>query len=1073
MRTRILLRLVLVVLPTVGLMLIWLAFLPRQGQASSPAAIIQPAGEQAPTHAPTPAVTPDPRWVEIVRQQEFNRGAAAMAAPPTINLNLTDGYLAGRVSYPSAVDIAILDQGVELGTWTVMPTPEGGSFLYMLSIYWDPGRILAGYELRVTQGAATSSMIIPTLTSLAYPQTDVLTGTAPASATLFAYLFPYADPGQVYTATATASSDGTYQMMWDPAVDLQPRDGGFLYSYQDPAQQSCVRFVAPFLSLQVGGIDLYGTAAPRSTAAVFVEDDTGIPLYSFYASTASDGFFSLNGCYARPDEGFVLSPTDRVIVEAGGQTFSMTVITLTAHADLPTGQVSGQAPASQPLEVLRFDGPVGMGEFCPGDLQPLNRVIVTATVDGGYTLTLPLAVGNYGTVLVTTPDGNQMYASFTVPYLEVNLGDPLDYYPYEWVLMWGQVNEPFAPITVEIQGPSGYLKDWYTLSALSNGYFSYHSYDAGVILESGDLLTLTTPHSPPISLFVPVLTAQVDAFNGIVTGQAPPFAQVVVSNGGGATLVVTADAEGHYSADFSSVGGLLGDSLGSVVWTSAEGYVVIRYFRTGPTSSCPPVLNQAQVGGNQVLISSNGLCGPFILRLRDAGGHAKYENLFETDPWGYLTLFDEDHRPIPILPGDQIEIEANGQVQVNVVPTLTINLDPFADQVFGQAPPFAEVSLSDPDWWRYFTTIANAQGGYMLDLSGSLDVDAGSTLRAGLEDTPYYYAYGTVPILQTHLYSSGVYGTLGPLTPYTITLSSQTAITTVMGYASGTGVYTALTYPPPGEFYGNPGERVEVETPTNFWEMIIPLLTARMDADAGLLSGQAPPASRLAIKLYDPGGGSLNTVITATTSGTYSVTFPVTPDRRFTSGIMTHFTAFDMRTDLSFNTPRWYITIGSVNVSGYAPIHGTPITFTLESGDGTFSQVLVQTLSTADFWLTFDRTIQPGDRLRMETEDGQVSEFTVPYLSAVHDYARQVLEGQVPTDGEVSVYIPSLYGGYTRHIRPSPDGHYGLDTSDLVPLVGAAGFIQYKDPYGTIVTRPYTILGYPAYLPLIGLPTAP
>jgi hypothetical protein len=736
MRTRIFLRLVLVILPTVGLMLIWLAFLPRQGQASSPAAVILPAGEQALIQSPASAAAPDPRWVEIVRQQDFRSGGAAMAALPTINLNLTDGYLAGRVLYPSAVEIAILDQGVELGTWTVMPTPEGGSFLYLLSIDWDPGQILAGYELRVTQGAATSSLIVPTLTSLAYPQTDVLSGTAPASITLFAYLFPYADPEQVYTATATASSDGTYQMMWDPVVDLQPRDSGFLYSFQDPAQQVCVRFVAPFLSLQVGGTDISGTAAPRSMASVVVEDDTGIQLYSIDLYTGSDGYYSVNGCYPRVYAEYILSSMDRVIVEAGGQNFSMTVSTLTAHADLPTGQVSGQAPASQPVEVLLFDGPVGMGGFCPGDIQPLTREIVTATVDGGYTLTLPLATGNYGTATFSTPDGNQIYASFNIPYLEVNLGRFHDYFYSGWMPMWGQVDGPFTPITVEVQGPSGYLKDWHTLSALSNGYFADNSFEAGLTLESGDLLTLTTPHAPPISLLLPVLTAQADVFNGIVTGQALPFAQLAVSNGGGVTLVVTADAGGQYSADFSSLGGLLGNTPGSVVWTSTEGYNVVRYLDTRPINMCPPALSLTQVGGNELAISTSGICGPFIVRLRDAGGHVKYEYLFEMDPGGPIPLFDENHHPIPILAGDQIEIVANGQVQVNGVPTLTINLDPFADQVFGQAPPFAEVSLFDPFPWVNLKTAANAQGGYMLDLSGSLDVDAGTTLSAWLDGTP-------------------------------------------------------------------------------------------------------------------------------------------------------------------------------------------------------------------------------------------------------------------------------------------------------------------------------------------------
>jgi hypothetical protein len=91
----------------------------------------------------------------------------------------------------------------------------------------------------------------------------------------------------------------------------------------------------------------------------------------------------------------------------------------------------------------------------------------------------------------------------------------------------------------------------------------------------------------------------------------------------------------------------------------------------------------------------------------------------------------------------------------------------------------------------------------------------------------------------------------------------------------------------------------------------------------------------------------------------------------------------------------------------------------------------------------------------------------------VHDFARRVLEGQAPTDGEVSVFIPLSYGGVTRHVRPSADGHYGVDTSDLLPQVGAMGSIQYKDPHGNYVSRVYTIIGYPVYMPWIGLPETP
>ena len=154
-------------------------------------------------------------------------------------------------------------------------------------------------------------------------------------------------------------------------------------------------------------------------------NDAGGQVGELTAFAGSNGFFSFNCNGGGGGEGggyydeFVFSPSDRVIAVAGGQTFSMTVITLTAHADRQAGQVWGQAPASQPLEVLRFAGPLsGYGE-CFWYQQPLSQEIVTATADGGYTAALPLETADYGAVLAPTPDGNQVYARFAVPYMNV------------------------------------------------------------------------------------------------------------------------------------------------------------------------------------------------------------------------------------------------------------------------------------------------------------------------------------------------------------------------------------------------------------------------------------------------------------------------------------------------------------------------------------------------------------------------------------------------------------------------------------------------------------------------------
>jgi len=1081
MRARILLRLVLVVLPTVGLMLIWLAFLPRQGQASSFAVILQPAGEQVPTQAPTPAATPDPRWMEIVRTQGSGGGASLDAALPTINLNLTDAYVAGRVPYPSTVELALKDQGELLTTWYATPVPEGGSFIYWVSLYLEPQELQQGYELWVTQGAATISMTIPILTGLAYPQTDILSGTAPTNAELFAYLFPYADPEHVYTATATANGDGTYQLPWAPAVDLQPRDGGYLLYIQDAARQACIRYMAPSLGLQVGGFDLFGTAAPLSWVSVVVEDEAGVPFYNYSTSTDVDGLFSAGFCSGSyPGDGILFAPGQRVIATAAGQVFSMTVLTLSAHADPQAGQVVGQAPAGQPVEVMRFAGPLTeYGRCFWQELQPLSRQTVTATVDGMYTAGLPLEAGNYGFALITTADGYQQYARYAASYLHVTLGEPLDYL-HDRERIWGQVEQPFVPVTVEVQGPSGYLKDWFVLTSYAHGYFTDRRLPwLELTLESGDRLTLTSPHTPLMSLLLPVLTAEAVTGTNIIAGQAPPFSQLVVTIDDTLQVTVTADAAGQYSADFDPLGGFYPYSRGEVVWISAEGFSVARLFRVGPSGGemdCPPVLRSAQVHGNLIALSGYYLCEDITLRLREAGGQVKYEHFFPNMPWDSIPLVDGNDRPVLILPGDRIEIIAEEQVQTTLVPPLVLSLDPHTDLAYGQAPPLAVVALGDI-YPEYLTVTADIQGAFSADLSALIDLDAGYSLRATLPGTPQFYTFGVIPVLKTTLYSRGIWGRLDPLTPFTITFSTPVTTTgPYTGYAEMSGAYGDYqdpVYPPPGSYTGKPGEIVTVETPGRFWQLIQPALTARLDALAGTLSGEAPPSSRLAIDMDIGEDLDYRTIVTATGSGTYSINFPLPAEQVNISGEITHFTTFDMRTSLRFTTPTWFVEIGFPTVSGYVPELGVPITFTLHASDGAISQEITGPVSDFGFWITFDRPIHPGDRLTMQTSSGQVSEFIVPNLIAVHDFVRRVLEGQAPGGGTLTAAIPTDHAFAYRNIRLLPDGRYGVDTSDLDTIVGMQGSVTFTDRLGNTVTQHFMIRGFPGYLPLIRLLAGP
>ena len=723
---------------------------------------------------------------------------------------------------------------------------------------------------------------------------------------------------------------------------------------------------------------------------------------------------------------------------------------------------------------MRFGGPLAEWEGCIWQEQPLSRETVTATAGGGYTATLPLQVGNYGAALATTPEGNQVYTRFAVPYLHVALGKPPDYYP--WAYIWGQVAEPSVPITVEIQGPSGYLKDWYTMRSWRSGYFSDIKYsnikysNLELSLEGGDLLTLTTPHAPPVSLLLPGLTASADYLTEIVSGQAPPFSQLfVIVYENSVQLTVTADAEGQYSADFGAMGGFLSYARGEVVWTSPQGYHVVRNFQAPPIDEhiCPPRFYSAQIGGNELNLEGSYGCGIYTLRLRGADGLVKLESVISGYQL-YFQLYDVNQRPVLILPGDQLEIASGGDVEISVIPTLTVNLDPQAEQVYGQAPPGAEINLYFGYDGPYWTGTVSAQGTYTADLVGIIDLDAGTSVMASLQGRPNYFRYGVIPVLETWLYHPHVHGRLEPLTPYTLTLSTPiTSTAPITGYADADGDYGPNVYPAPeGTYHGFPGDSVQVETPTRLWQMVLPMLTARVDADAGIVSGQAPPASRLGIELFTWNGLDFKTVVTATASGTYSTTFPVHAGSQFIIGRLIHFTTYDIRTYLQFNTPSWHVTLGTGLVYGYIPIPGAPITVTLQSGDGAFSQVITETNYEYDFWFEFDRLIQPGDHLWLQTVDGLASEYTVPVLTAAHDFARRVLEGQSPTDGDLVADFPTYA---TRHVRIAPDGRYGVDTSDLDMFVGGRGSVFFTDRHGNTVSCSFTIRGYLDYLPVIWL----
>ncbi len=201
----------------------------------------------------------------------------------------------------------------------------------------------------------------------------------------------------------------------------------------------------------------------------------------------------------------------------------MTVLTLIVQVDLDQRVVEGNASANQPIELRRFNGPLCCYSNPLWSESPVEQTSITATVSGSYSATMALARPNYGLAIVTAADGNQTYARFAVPYLAVRMGSGY----MQPIMFEGQVNDTAAPVTITIQGRSGYFKDIRSTTSASSGYV----YDSGasVTLDSGDVITVVTEHQVQAALRLPSLTGEIDPVTDIVSGTAPPNTQLKVT----------------------------------------------------------------------------------------------------------------------------------------------------------------------------------------------------------------------------------------------------------------------------------------------------------------------------------------------------------------------------------------------------------------------------------------------------------------------------------------------------------------------------------------------------------------
>ena len=1052
------------------------------------------------------AISPDPRWLDLVRARAAS-GVRLQAATPSLHVHLTDRTVAGRVPSPAPVTVRVRRGETTLHTLTVQPVPDGDGYLYIAVLPpWGSGTWLYGYcgepflpgdVFWAAQGTTVLSLTLPSFSVLADPEADLISGTAPPSDTVALYLYPRADPAGVLTQTTTAGPDGAYQAPW---ADLRPGDTGYAVWNGAPDRAAYLRFVAPLLQVQVDGAEVMGLAPLCTGFYLDVADAAGNHLIRSQPYSGRDGYFQTWLWWAEKGEGLPkLLPGYRVQASAAGLVFSTTVLPVAAWTDRAGGQVLGEAPAGLPVRV----------EVAPGPLEgywesvlwrpPYASVTVTATAGGRYTATLPLAPAAVGAAFVLGPDGHETFAGFAVPYLRIVLGPDSFWYGFR---LQGQVDGANVPITLTLQGPAGLIKDIRLLRSAGNGFFRDLSSQSDPVLETGDTLTVETARGLQAALTLPVLTARVDPLSDTVSGEAPPGARLTVTVSAGAygasssgvpspngagplgggeptpppppppvrvSQVVTAGADGTYVADFRGIADLTRRTAGEVSLTTPEGHTVLRLFRV---QDCRPVLTTVAVGGNYLSgVSSRG-CPSLTLRLIGPDGAVKAQGYVDFSWWDSFWFYFYLHTacpwpdgcypqsvPIPILPGDRIELASGGAVHTTTVPTLTLEVDRETPALSGRAPAGETLRVEIRDDFSVLrhalTTTVAPQGRYTVSLAGIYTPTAGDSLTAWwLSGETGFYARDVLPRLEAGLFMSSLFGLLHPLTPYTVTPGFAT------GYAGPSGEFLASV----GPLF--PGDPVTVTTPREDLTLTLPLLTARVDRSAGTVSGQAPPGGLLEVSLA---AYPLYLVrqVTATAAGTYTVSFPEMATAGGAWGTVRYINPQGHRVFLRFGTRSWSVSLGEPCANGYTDMAGAPFTATLATSGG-FTESVTGTASgsNASFSACFSRPIGPGDRLILAQASGE-TEFVVPRLTATHDWAAQVLEGEAPPGSLVEVTFPRGWLSVLRRTVADSTGRYSLDTRGLDLRVGQSGTVMLTDGEGNRVRLEFVVRGYRVYLPVV------
>jgi hypothetical protein len=674
----------------------------------------------------------------------------ATSEGPWMEVDLTYSNVSGYDWSPNT------EVTITIGTnqWTTTASEWGSAYFYLDSDDIQPGQVVEMTDGKTTLTHTIADLSITTIDV----DKDLISGTSEPNAALY-YIEAYdQDTSNWFDKTLTADSSGNWQVDFPSDFDLSPGDDGSV-QHCDESENCTVlhwRVRDPHFVVSLTYNRVYGYEfTPRSAVMLKIDN------YRWSQRADDDGRVTF---YPSPLE---LQPGQVLLMTDGMSTETHTVADLAVtNVDQAQDKISGTADPNEEVFVWAYNENDENGEsiYPTADSSGNWQVDFSGKVD--------IERGADGWVCQYDAEGNRTELRWFVPDPYILVRSQSTYaYGYDWI--------PSVDVTLTIDD-----QHW-TATADEQGVIYFSTYPN--VNEKGTVWTLTDgTHSVQYTV-ADLKISEVNEELEIIKGTADPNQEVRVSvrdkYDNYKALYLTADAQGHWEADFSvymDIGP--GTSMWAYQYDDEENATWDTDYIPDPWVYVNPQLDYVYgyswVSGAEV-----------TLTIDDDDQYTS-----TADDWGYVYFYLDG---FDIEAGQVLKMTDGLSTLTHTVADLSVtNINQTQDILSGTADPNSEVDITAYDnnseyyWAAFYYTVADDTGNWEAYFSGRIEIGPGVDGWVTHHDVPgsgttEIHWYIPDPSFVVYPQRDVIYGSMWPAnTEVTLEISGEQWTTTSSAYGN-------------------------------------------------------------------------------------------------------------------------------------------------------------------------------------------------------------------------------------------------------------------------------------------------